>query len=168
MADDPEARLLTFRPFGAEDLDIVMANETRAYAFPWPRGIFEDCVKAGYICRLALAEGAAVGHGVLSVAAGEAHLLNVCVRRDHQGYGLGRQLVQHMLKAAYDAQAGVLFLEVRFSNVIASALYHSLGFNEIGVRKDYYPGALGKEDARVLALDLSSYFATHRNLAEQD
>ena len=53
----------------------------------------------------------------------------------------------------------MLFLEVRPSNVVAARLYESMGFNEVGVRKDYYPAPIGHEDARVLALDLENFFA---------
>jgi ribosomal-protein-alanine N-acetyltransferase len=51
-------------------------------------------------------------------------------------------------------QADVVFLEVRPSNVVACDLYRSLGFNEIGVRRNYYPAQKGHEDALVMALDL--------------
>ena len=53
----------------------------------------------------------------------------------------------------------MVFLEVRPSNLVALALYRSLGFHEIGVRKDYYPAPLGHEDAQVMALDLSQFAA---------
>lgn len=164
MAADPSIAALTFRPMGTEDLDRVVQNETRSYAFPWTRGIFADCLAANHECWLAvrtIREGEVetaedvVGHSVLSVAAREAHLLNVCVRRDEQGHGYGRGLVEHMIDTARSRAANTIFLEVRLSNYIAAQLYHTLGFNEIGQRKNYYPSHLGNEDALVLALDLS-------------
>ncbi len=137
-----------------EDLDRVIENETRSYAFPWTRGVFSDCLKSRHECWVAVREGDLIGHGVLSIGANEAHLLNVCVRRDQQGNGLGRQIVVHMIDRAERRGATVVYLEVRPSNRVASALYASLGFREIGLRKDYYPAELGSEDARVLALSL--------------
>jgi len=137
-----------------DDLEHVLVNETRSYAYPWTRGIFADCLKAGHECWVLMRRSAIIGHGVLSVAAGEAHLLNVCVRRDDQGQGLGRILVRHMLDRALARGAEVVFLEVRPSNYVAGALYESIGFNEIGRRKDYYPAAHGHEDARVMAMQL--------------
>jgi len=147
-----------------EDLDAVVDNELRAYEFPWTRGIFLDCLRAGHECRLLYSVSEAsvrndlpptvLGHGILSLGAGEAHLLNVCVRRDQQGAGYGRLLVLHMLDRARERGAERVFLEVRPSNHVAGALYRSLGFQEIGVRRNYYPTHLGHEDARVLALDL--------------
>ena len=140
------------------DLDAVVANEFTAYAFPWTRGIFLDCMKARHECWVVSAAAEIVAHAVLSVAAGEGHLLNVCVRRDQQGLGYGRMLVEHMLRRARARSAGMVFLEVRPSNFIAAELYETMGFREIGIRKNYYPAALGHEDARVLALDLDTYF----------
>ncbi|MBH81907.1 MAG: ribosomal-protein-alanine N-acetyltransferase [Gammaproteobacteria bacterium] len=141
-----------------EDLDAVVANEFTSYAFPWTRGIFMDCLKARHECWVAWVEDEIVAHAVLSVAGGEAHLLNLCVRRDCQGCGYGRILALHMVTRAHERGAGMIFLEVRPSNLVAANLYDSLGFNEIGIRNNYYPTDVGHEDARVLALDLTAYF----------
>ncbi len=138
----------------ASDLDRVLENETRAYAFPWTRGVFSDCLKSRHECWVAVRDRDVIGHGVLSIGADEGHLLNVCVRRDQQGQGLGRQIVVQMLDRAQQRGAQVVYLEVRPSNRVAAALYASLGFHEIGLRKDYYPAQIGSEDARVLALAL--------------
>ena len=148
-----------FRRMQLVDLDAVMRNETRAYAFPWTRGVFSECLTARYQSSVMYLDTPAeeqqiIGHAVLTVAAGEAHLLNVCVDRDCQGEGYGRQLVVHMLDLARSLAVEVVFLEVRPSNRVAVSLYDSLGFNEIGIRKNYYPAHLGHEDARVFALQL--------------
>ena len=136
------------------DLDEVLQVEFLSYAFPWSRGIFKDCIKSGYDCRVMCVEHEIVGHSVMSAGAGEAHLLNVCVRRDLQGRGYGRLFVRQIIRRANALGAEALFLEVRPSNVIASQLYCSLGFVQVGVRKDYYPSDLGREDAHVLMLRL--------------
>lgn len=141
-----------------DDLETVVANEFTSYAFPWTRGIFLDCLKARHECWVGCVEGEIVAHAVLSIGAGEGHLLNLCVRRDRQGLGYGRVLALHMMRRAYRRSASMLFLEVRPSNVVAANLYESLGFREIGIRPNYYPAQLGHEDARVLALDLDTYF----------
>ena len=93
---------------------------------------------------------------MLSSAAGESHLLNVCIKRDLQGSGYGRLFVRHLIMRAGLLGAGVMFLEVRPNNKVALALYESIGFSQVGRRADYYPGELGREDALVLALDLGS------------
>lgn len=137
------------------DLDQVLANETRGYAFPWTRGIFQDCLRANHQCYVIQDGEELVGHAILSIAVGEAHLLNVCIRRDRQGRGFGRALVEFMLERARSLKVDMVFLEVRPSNRVASSLYESLGFCEIGLRRNYYPAHTGHEDARILALQLN-------------
>ncbi len=149
---------MNIRPMCTSDLDVVIENESSAYGFPWGRGVFADCLKAGNQCWVAEIDAEIVGHAVVTIGAGEAHLLNVCVNRSLQGAGYGRCLVLHAMEAARKVGADALFLEVRPSNQVASQLYESLGFAEVGVRKNYYPAFLGQEDARVLVIDLESYF----------
>ena len=138
----------------AADLPNVITNERRAYAHPWTEGVFADCLKAGHECWLFVVEGRNIGHGVLSVAAGESHLLNVCIHPDFQRHGFGRAFVEHLLFRACACGAQTVFLEVRPSNVVACKLYLDLGFNEIGVRKNYYPTFGGREDALVFAKEM--------------
>ena len=114
------------RPMDAGDLDCVMHVEVRAYAFPWTRGIFIDCLRANYECWVLEKDDEVIGHGVLSVAAGEAHLLNVCICRDHQGFGFGRTLVEHMLDRAQRRAAEVVFLEVRLSNEVSCRYFSNI------------------------------------------
>ena len=149
---------MNIRPMCQSDLDVVVANEASAYQFPWGRGVFADCLKAGNQCWVAEVGAGIVGHAVITIGAGEAHLLNVCIERERQGAGYGRTLVLHALELARKLGADALFLEVRPSNQVAARLYESLGFTEIGIRKNYYPGLLGQEDARVLVIDLESFF----------
>jgi ribosomal-protein-alanine N-acetyltransferase len=136
------------------DLDAVMAIERRAYPFPWTRGIFRDCLVAGYPALLALDDDHPAGYGVMSIAADEAHLLNLCTAPEKQSRGLGRHLLRALLRMARDRGAHRIVLEVRPSNPPAIALYHSVGFNEIGRRPRYYPAVQGREDALVMALEL--------------
>lgn len=143
------------RPMRVEDLDAVMVVERRAYPWPWSIGIFRDCLFAGYPAWVLLEDGAFIGHGVLSVAADEAHVLNVCVDPARQGRGHGRILLRAMVQAARGRGACRVFLEVRPSNPAAIALYQDEGFNEIGRRPRYYPAANnGREDAIVMAMEL--------------
>lgn len=136
------------------DLDAVVTIERRAYPFPWTRGIFRDCVLAGHQALLALEDDRPAGYAVMSIAAGEAHVLNLCTAPERQSRGLGRHLLRALLKTARDHRVQWVFLEVRPSNPQAIALYHSEGFNEIGRRPRYYPAATGREDALVMALEL--------------
>ena len=146
--------LPALRPLRESDLDAVMAIESRAYPFPWTRGIFRDCLQAAYPAWVLLEGGAVGGYAVMSLAADEAHVLNICVAPEHQGRGLGRYLLRALLKQARGRRAERVFLEVRPSNPGAKALYESEGFNEIGRRPRYYPAREGREDAIVMAMEL--------------
>jgi ribosomal-protein-alanine N-acetyltransferase len=98
--------------------------------------------------------GAIIGYGILSVGAGEAHILNVCVAPLHQGRGHGAYLLKRVLDLARWHHAERVFLEVRPSNELAHAMYERAGFNEIGRRPGYYPARRGREDAIVMAMEL--------------
>ena len=160
-----------FRPMHVDDLDRVVEIEHRAYAFPWSKGIFADCLAADYSCWVMTrtptsltvpSKPVVIGHGVLQKGFEEVHLLNVCVMRERQGHGLGRQFVRHLIDQSRKMGGRHLFLEVRPSNRKALRLYNSLGFIEVGRRKDYYPGDPVREDALVLSLDLEDW-DTHIN-----
>ena len=142
------------RPMREIDLEEVARIEAGAYEFPWTLGIFRDCLRAGYGCWVLAHAAEVVGYAVLSVAAGEAHVLNVCVDVAEQGKGYGRRLMKRLIDLARWHQAQRIFLEVRPSNRGAIALYHDIGFNEIGKRPNYYPAKGGREDALVMAMEL--------------
>jgi len=153
-------RALTFAPAVPENVPAMVRNETRSYAFPWTEGVFRDCISGPQSCWVALdSTDEIIGHAIFGVAVAEAHLLNICITRDQQGNGYGRQFLRFILRELQRHGAEVLFLEVRPSNRVATALYESFGFREIGVRKDYYPAPLGREDATVLALQFEAQSA---------
>lgn len=144
-----------FRPMLYADLREVIAIEKRSYEFAWTEGIFRDCIRVGYHCRvLEVPHGLIQAYGVMSAAAGEAHILNLCVRPELQGRGLSRHVLGHLLDLAHDLGVQTVFLEVRPSNTHAVRLYASAGFCEIGLRIGYYPAARGREDAMVMAKEL--------------
>jgi ribosomal-protein-alanine N-acetyltransferase len=140
------------RPMTEADLSAVVAIETGAYEFPWTENIFRDCLRVGYCCWVAERDAGIEAYGIMSVAAGESHILNLCVAVASQRQGLGRYLLQHLLQLAEQHGAEIVLLEVRPSNRGAIALYHDQGFNEVGVRKGYYPARSGREDAVILAM----------------
>jgi ribosomal-protein-alanine N-acetyltransferase len=147
------------------DVADVMVLERAAYLFPWSEGIFRDCLRVGYVCRVLLAAEAVGGYGIMSMGAGEAHILNICVRADLRGHGCGRRLLAWLLDAARDAGQGWVFLEVRPSNRPAIQLYESLGFEPVGVRRGYYQAVGGREDALVYRLDLDAWSAARQGSA---
>lgn len=135
-----------------DDLDAVAAVEQVSYDFPWTRGIFADCIKIGHPCWVLCVEQALAGYGILSVGAGEAHVLNLCIAGAYRGRGLGRHLLGRLLDVSRWSGAQRVFLEVRPSNLLAKTLYESTGFREIGRRPRYYPATDGREDAIVMEL----------------
>lgn len=147
----PEALI---RPMREADLAVALANERAAYEFPWTHGIFRDCLRVGYHCFVRELAGRVIGHGIMSVAAQECHLLNICVHPDFQRQGHGRAMITHLLDIARRKRAVMALLEVRVSNDAAYRLYTSMGFDEVGVRRNYYPARHGREDAIILARDL--------------
>ena len=90
----------------------------------------------------------------MSTGASEAHILNLCIGQNFRRRGLGQELLSHMLGLAKQKDVSTVFLEVRPSNEIAIALYDKMGFNQIGIRHDYYPAKVGREDAVILAKSL--------------
>lgn len=132
------------------DLDAVLEIENAVYTHPWTRGNFTDSFAAGYHCWVMECRGTLSGYGVVAVAAGEAHLLNLSIAADRQRRGLGSELLRFMLKLARDYGAERLFLEVRASNQAAQELYVRQGFARIAVRRGYYPATSGREDAVVM------------------
>jgi len=142
------------RAMRLEDVETVCALEDRSYEFPWSAGIFSDCIKAGYPCWVLCENEAIIGYAILSMGAGEAHVLNLCIDPTRQGRGLGRHLLVRLLDIARLNGADRVFLEVRPSNPLARQLYESAGFVEIGRRPRYYPARDGREEAIVMALDL--------------
>jgi ribosomal-protein-alanine N-acetyltransferase len=142
------------RPLVITDLDTVMAIERQAYEFPWSLGIFRDCLRVGYCCWCYEVDEHLRGYGVMSVAAGESHILNLTVSPDARRQGIGMKLMKHFMQLACRHNADTIMLEVRPSNAAAVRLYEKLGFNEIGVRRNYYPAQAGREDALLLARTL--------------
>jgi ribosomal-protein-alanine N-acetyltransferase len=143
----PQLRL---RPMTEADVAAVVAIERNVYPFPWTDGIFTDCLRVGYHCTVLELDYLLVGYGIVASGAGEAHLLNVCVREEFRNRGFGRTLLAGLLQQAALAGAEVIFLEVRPANTAAIRLYEAMGFHQAGLRAGYYQAAVGREDALVM------------------
>jgi ribosomal-protein-alanine N-acetyltransferase len=137
-----------------DDLSQVSDIERRSYDYPWSHGVFRDCLLAGYCCIVLERADSIAGYSILSVAAGEAHILNLCVDPDFRRLGYGDRLLDEILARARAAGVREIFLEVRPSNATALALYRKKGFRQIANRRAYYQARNGREDAAVLSLVL--------------
>jgi ribosomal-protein-alanine N-acetyltransferase len=142
------------REMGPDDLDEVGDIEHIASAHPWKRSLFQGCFDSGYHCFVGCVDDSVVGFGILSLAAREAHLQNIAVSPDWQGYGFGRKLLSTLIEEADQLSARTILLEVSVENGVAESLYLSKGFREIGIRKNYYTTVKGKMDARIMRLNL--------------
>jgi ribosomal-protein-alanine N-acetyltransferase len=152
MATAPEllAPELVIRPMRPTDVADVVAIERASYQFPWSDGIFRDCLRVGYVCRVFTVNRRVMAYGVMSFGAGEAHILNLCVSDEYRGRGVGRRMLASLVDRATAAGMSEAFLEVRPSNTAAIRLYLSVGFEQVGMRRGYYQAAHGREDAAVL------------------
>ena len=156
MAVNPKIDVINhFRPMLFEDIQRVTEIEKQAYNHTWTEGIFRDCIRVGYDCLVLEIEGSVQAFGLVSVAANEAHILNICVARDYQRQGYGKRMLHRLLEIAEQKGADFIYLEVRESNEPAVNLYDQEGFNRLGVRKKYYPTEAGREDALVFAKALN-------------
>ena len=141
---------LSFRTMHRDDLKQIMEIEEQVYTHPWTIGIFRDCLRV-HRCWVAQEDEVIVGYGILMMAPGESHVLNLCVKPDQQRKGIGRELLRMMMQKSEQSDVDMILLEVRRSNQSAIDLYQSEGFHELGVRKGYYPADSGREDAIILA-----------------
>jgi [ribosomal protein S18]-alanine N-acetyltransferase len=162
MATAPEllAPEVIIRPMRAVDVAEVVAIERAAYQFPWSEGIFRDCLRVGYLCRVITVNRQVMAYGVMSLGAGEAHILNLCVSEEYRCRGVGRRLLESLLERASAGGMSEAFLEVRPSNTTAIRLYLALGFEQVGMRRGYYQAVGGREDAAVLRRRLGAAAAS--------
>ena len=142
------------REMNHDDLAMVSDIERRSYEFPWSHGVFRDCLLAGYKCLALVREERVAGYAILSVAAGEAHILNLCIDPEFRALGFGERMLDELLYRARTASVREIFLEVRPSNTAAIALYRKRGFHQVAARPAYYQANEGREDAAVLAKKL--------------
>jgi ribosomal-protein-alanine N-acetyltransferase len=155
MIANPSALAPVIREMRQTDVARVAWIEREAYEFPWSPGIFRDCLLAGYTSVVMEFRGDVIAYAIVSVAAGEAHLLNLCVARNFRRAGHARQLLDVVMDRACQAGAERIHLEVRPSNDAALALYAGYGFERVGLRKHYYRASAGSEDAVLLARSLT-------------
>ncbi|MCU7939112.1 MAG: ribosomal protein S18-alanine N-acetyltransferase [gamma proteobacterium symbiont of Bathyaustriella thionipta] len=137
------------------DLQPIMALENQAYDYPWTTGIMSDCLKFGYHCYVYEVDCEVRGYLIFSTVLDEIHLLNICIDPVYQNKGYGYQFLSWLISFARANNTKTIYLEVRVSNHTAIHLYQNLGFNEIGLRANYYPAKNGKEDAQLFACELA-------------
>ncbi len=132
------------------DLDGLMAIEQAVYGHPWTLGNFRDALKAGNAAFRLMAGEQWVGYFVAMQVIDEVHLLNITVAPVFQRQGWARCLLQWLRLWSQQQGATWLWLEVRQSNESALKLYQTFGFQQVGLRKDYYPASRTTREAAVV------------------
>lgn len=148
------SQALIVRSMYESDLPKVMQIERASYPIPWSENVFSECVRGNNLCYVLANGDEIVGYAVISVILDETHLLNLCVAPEYGRRGYGRYFLKHLIREANERESSMFFLEVRASNEAARQLYFSEGFNEVGIRPNYYPAKTGREDAVLMTLEL--------------
>jgi len=149
-----EEKSLYIRALKDADIRSVLEIERQMYTYPWSEEIFRDCLKVGYSNWALIKDDSFIGFAILSIAAGEAHILNICLDPTYKRQGLGKAFLDELFIVAKKKKVDCIFLEVRPSNIAAVNLYKKIGFKQIGQRKNYYPAESGREDAIVFSFDI--------------
>lgn len=141
---------IEIRSLRQEDIEAVVAIESEAFTTPWQASTFEELQDSPGVELMVMtdAEQGVIGYAVLWVVMDQGELANLALTTNRRGAGLGAHLLQHVLVRARDRGVKKLFLEVRASNERAIELYHSFGFEDVGLRRDYYDRP--REDARLM------------------
>lgn len=130
---------MQIRPMTKEDCVQVAAIEAASFSVPWSLNAFTETVeKENFRYFVAEEEGEILGYCGFLFVLDEAEIPNVCVKASARKRGIGRRMMSVLMEEAKKLGMAVLYLEVRESNTPARALYISLGFEENGIRKNFY------------------------------
>ncbi len=132
--------------------------EQAAHRNPWSLSLIKDCFSPEHLILGIFREQQLMGYLIAHIILDEVSLLNLCVDPAYQRQGCGRILLQHFVSAMHDQGIRQCFLEVRASNCRAQSLYTQLGFEKVGVRKNYYtqPHKKSREDAVLMVASLNT------------
>jgi len=138
------------RALRSDDIASVVAIESEAFTTPWQESTFESLLDRDGVELMVMtdARDGVIGYAVLWVILDQGELANLALTTSRRGAGLGAHLLRHVLERARARGVEKLFLEVRASNERAIELYRSFGFEDVGIRRDYYDRP--PEDARVM------------------
>lgn len=147
--------MLTIQTIKDTDFDRLFEIEQAAHITPWTMGTLKNTHGGRYVNLKLLQDDNIVAFAICQTVLDEATLFNIAVEPSQQGRGLGKMLLLDLIEKLKARGIMTLWLEVRESNQVAKALYEQLGFNEVDIRKNYYPTKDNKrENAIVMALYL--------------
>ena len=141
---------MLIRRLKKEDAPEVAAIEAATFSEPWSLESFiKETEEKDHVYLVAEGDdGSICGYCGCWIVAGEGQIYNVAVKSEMRGRGIGKKLMTELLSECEKAGVSAFTLEVRKGNEPAKALYHSLGFEDAGIRKDFYD--LPKEDAIIM------------------
>ncbi len=131
-------------PLTLAHLDEVLVIERESHKTPWTEKNFRDSIMGNHGCIALLLNDSISAYAIYSEVAGEIELLLFVVARRYWRSGLGYAFLSHVVENVF-SNAESVFLEVRESNIAAQKLYEKVGFNQVGMRKNYYRLASAKE-----------------------
>lgn len=160
-------------PMTGEDLEQVVALEEQAFPSPRSAAFYRQEVTqnryANYWVLHAVPVGAPVTYALVVAYGGywlmgeDAHIVSIAVDPQWRRQGLAEWLMLELIATAWQQGAHLVTLEMRVSNSAAGALYHKLGFQEVGRRKRYYRD--NDEDALLFSLERLQDPQTQQRLA---
>ena len=135
-------------------LDEIIAIENISFEKPWTRDQIKDDIQANIDSEnwVFIEDDKVVGYIFGWIIQNEFHLHNIAVHPDYLRKKIGRKLIQHIISRVADQKVNVILLEVSINNISARKCYQSLGFVEVGIRKDYYSKG---DDALLLNLEIN-------------
>lgn len=144
----------TITPITLDDLNNLYQIEVQAHLVPWSKGTLANNLGNNYINLKLEVENELVGFVICQTVLDEATLFNIAISPQHQGKGFGKDLLKALCQQLQDKNIMTLWLEVRESNQVAKHLYENFGFNEVSIRKNYYPmtNSQQRENAIVMAM----------------
>ena len=136
-------------PMNKDHVAQVAALERQCFADPWSEGsIASELDNPLSLWLVAEQDGAVCGYVGSQTVLDETDMMNIAVRPDCRRQGIAAALIDELIVRLKERGSHILRLEVRVSNAPAIALYDSLGFTQLGLRKNYYRNP--KENALIL------------------
>jgi [ribosomal protein S18]-alanine N-acetyltransferase len=143
-----------FRNMREEDIDQILEVEHASFTTPWSREAFyNELHNNRFAVYIVLEENNKIlGYCGAWIVIDEAHVTNVAILPEFRGRKLGEAILRKMMSVAREMGAKSMTLEVRVSNHVAQSLYRKLGFQNGGIRKNYYSD--NQEDGLVMWVKL--------------
>ena len=130
--------MLEIKRFQKEHIPDVAQIEKLCFSEPWSENAFSLLLGEGAFGMVAVLDGKVVAYGGMLCVLDEGQITNIATHPDHRRKGLGKMIVEALEKEAKARGLANLFLEVREHNLAARELYLLCGWEDIGLRKNFY------------------------------